>query len=618
MNQNEWELPLSQGSGSLDDWAIPSQPQPGAQFGAQLGAQPTQPASGGGNGGKASGKRKLVIALAAAVVLALIGGITVFVTTGGKTIAAMSYVSVDDPGPNPFMQSTTDKSVSTLVSDGDLAVAETSGAVDGSDPNLYGGSGQLSVCDANALVSNLKQDSMLNAAFAAGIGINAEDVEQFVLSLKSVVLRQDTWVTNHGYADGKPTPYQAVLQRGTAVMVDSWGVPRVRCSCGNPLAEAWNGYTAPSNASSSWDGYDSAKVATVYGGNEQSSELSVADISTGAKEKVRIDDAELKAQKDAVNSVTADTPRTMPKDMGVKPDEKLLDELGIPVAKYDDKQRPTGGERFNEKVGAGGSGGVGAPGASGAGDSNFPDWKSQVTPVDAEKFTITKHMYGDYFIPFPELKVGCFIDSEGGGALCFSQSLRDTGVTVGPYFRTGSSENGTLRALQLNFIQSVAGNYPFIPIGKELDTPLNPYRHVPPLEVGQSVQIGDNVCFNIGDSVGCENAKGKFYVDDQDGVYLNGSEQPIGAVCGDVYSRNSGQRYSVVVSGGPVDCGDAIKGATEFLQKAPSGGSGDVVPVNLENWSCYLGLQLSRDDGHVLGSCRSLGELLGDFQIWRK
>jgi hypothetical protein len=52
-----------------------------------------------------------------------------------------------------------------------------------------------------------------------------------------VLLRTDTRVTNHGFSNGVATPRQAVLQAGTAVLVDSFGVPRVRCSCGNPLTE---------------------------------------------------------------------------------------------------------------------------------------------------------------------------------------------------------------------------------------------------------------------------------------------------------------------------------------------------------------------------------------------
>ena len=609
MNQNEWELPPSQGSGSLDDWAIPSQLQPGAQFGAQ----PSQPASGGSSGSSGGGKRKLLTALAAAVVLALIGGITVFVTTGGKTIAAMSYVSVDDPGPNPFMQSVSDDSVGKKIASGESKTAGATGPVSGSDPNLYGGSGELSVCDAKALTVNLKQDADLNAAFAAGIGINASDVESFIASLSSVVLLQDTWVTNHGYADGKPTPFQAVLQKGTAVLVDSWGVPRVRCSCGNPLAEAWNGYTAPSAIDSAWDGYNSETVATVYGSDEQSESLSLTEVD-GTKNVLLFDDAARKTQKDAVNSVTADTPRTMPKDMGVKPDEQLLDELGIPVAKYDDSQRPTGGERFNERVDSGGSGEVIT------GKAAYPeDWKSKVTPVDSEKFKSEKvRLFGDYFIPLPELGVGCIVNSETGSQLCYSGSLVDSQVTEGPYFWRPTGKDGPLRAPGLNFISSSSDKEAFRAVHKELESPLNPYIRVDPLEPGQSVQIGNVVCFNLGDRMGCENEKSKFFINDEGGVYLNGSKQPIGAVCGEVSGKTEAGKFSVIVSGGSIDCDEAIKAAAEFLNNLPANDGAEVAPVNLANWSCYAGLRLAVNAPQVLGACRSVSTEPGDFQIWRK
>lgn len=47
--------------------------------------------------------------------------------------------------------------------------------------------------------------------------------------------RADTRVTNHGFADGRATEIQSILQAGTAVFVDDTGLPVVKCSCGNPL-----------------------------------------------------------------------------------------------------------------------------------------------------------------------------------------------------------------------------------------------------------------------------------------------------------------------------------------------------------------------------------------------
>jgi hypothetical protein len=42
-------------------------------------------------------------------------------------------------------------------------------------------------------------------------------------------------VLNHGFLNGRATPHVSVLQAGTAVLVDRFGVPRAKCFCGNPL-----------------------------------------------------------------------------------------------------------------------------------------------------------------------------------------------------------------------------------------------------------------------------------------------------------------------------------------------------------------------------------------------
>jgi hypothetical protein len=39
-------------------------------------------------------------------------------------------------------------------------------------------------------------------------------------------------VVNHGYRDGTVTTINSVLQAGTAVLVDDYGVAAVRCDCG--------------------------------------------------------------------------------------------------------------------------------------------------------------------------------------------------------------------------------------------------------------------------------------------------------------------------------------------------------------------------------------------------
>lgn len=106
----------------------------------------------------------------------------------------------------------------------------------GTAPGLYGGTGDVSRCDADALVDFLGENSDKAEAWAGAIGIGVDEIGRYVSTLDARVLLHDTRVTNHGYSAGKATPRQSVLQAGSAVLVDAAGVPRTRCACGNPLA----------------------------------------------------------------------------------------------------------------------------------------------------------------------------------------------------------------------------------------------------------------------------------------------------------------------------------------------------------------------------------------------
>ncbi|MCZ0997978.1 hypothetical protein O1M63_07095 [Streptomyces mirabilis] len=105
----------------------------------------------------------------------------------------------------------------------------------GDAPGLYGGTRNVASCDVEKQITALRADPSKNAAFASVLGIQPSAVPGYLRTLTPVQLRADTRVTNHGYRNGSATTYQAVLQAGTAVLVDDRGVPRVRCACGNPL-----------------------------------------------------------------------------------------------------------------------------------------------------------------------------------------------------------------------------------------------------------------------------------------------------------------------------------------------------------------------------------------------
>jgi tRNA A-37 threonylcarbamoyl transferase component Bud32 len=134
----------------------------------------------------------------------------------------------------------------------DAVVATVSGAA----PGLYGGTEILNTCDKEALIAFM-QDNLDKATAWAGVqGIDVADIPEFVRGLTDVILQVDTRVTNHGFRNGVANPINSVLQAGTAVLVDTFGIPRVRCYCGNPLEPAVALSVDVTVHGTTWPGFD--------------------------------------------------------------------------------------------------------------------------------------------------------------------------------------------------------------------------------------------------------------------------------------------------------------------------------------------------------------------------
>jgi hypothetical protein len=185
-----------------------------------------------------------MVALGAFIAIVIGVGVAVVVTGGddNDTASGDTKELVLEPlgtaGADPFTESVATEEVAVLT-----AVSAPTGdegeelTVAGSQPGLYGGTQDATACDAAALVEFLDANPDKASAWAGVLGIGTDGIKDYVAGLTPVLLRTDTRVTNHGFANGVATPRQAVLQAGTAVLVDDFGVPRVRCSCGNPLTE---------------------------------------------------------------------------------------------------------------------------------------------------------------------------------------------------------------------------------------------------------------------------------------------------------------------------------------------------------------------------------------------
>ncbi|WP_187370017.1 DUF6777 domain-containing protein [Streptomyces boluensis] len=180
---------------------------------------------------------------------------------------------VADAGPDPFTESTAKEPESeppatrteqpspspTTPSPSEEGIR----SISGDTPGLYGGTQNVASCDVDAQIRFLTGNRSKAKAFADTVGIAEDGVPSYLRGLTAVQLRGDTRVTNHGFRDGHATAYQSVLQAGTAVLVDNRGMPRVRCSCGNPLTPPAALKANPSPQGKPWRGYRPTKVVVV-------------------------------------------------------------------------------------------------------------------------------------------------------------------------------------------------------------------------------------------------------------------------------------------------------------------------------------------------------------------
>lgn len=204
----------------------------------------------------------------------------VAVVTRDEASAEVYLEAATRRGPDPFTDSVTN-STTALTNSYDATGENGSGVVltvTGDEPGLYGGTRDEQSCDPTKLIEFLEAQPAKAAAWARVLGIEAGAIADYIQNLTPVVLRADTRVTNHGFANGKATARQAVLQGGTAVLVDTNGIPRVRCSCGNPLTEP-----TPVEANytgTPWPNFNEQQVIAVTSGQEPGT-ITLTDLTTG-------------------------------------------------------------------------------------------------------------------------------------------------------------------------------------------------------------------------------------------------------------------------------------------------------------------------------------------------
>lgn len=259
------------------------------------GASGGGPGDPGGGSGAAPGPGRpwwrsvpRIAAIATALVAAVVLVVVLTRPDGGSKAGGEVFLqAAGDSGPDPFTESTArdgepepgTASPSVAPSASRTGTQATRG-VDGAAPGLYGGTRKVASCDVEQQIKVLKAAPDKNRAFASVQDIEPSAVPGYLRGLTPVTLRMDTRVTNHGYRDGEADAYQAVLQAGTAVLVDDRGVPRVRCACGNPLLPPV-AQEDPRLTGKAWPGYRASDVVVVEPAEKPVKEFVMVDPENG-------------------------------------------------------------------------------------------------------------------------------------------------------------------------------------------------------------------------------------------------------------------------------------------------------------------------------------------------
>ena len=131
------------------------------------------------------------------------------------------------------------------------------------------------------MVSFLRAHPDKAAAWASVLGIRPPRPRLCRRPDPGGAARSDTAVTNHGYADGHVTSFPAVLQAGTAVLIDRYGQPVTKCFCGNPLTRP-TAYVRPAYTGKQWPSFSPASVTIIKQSTVAISSFTVVDPATSA------------------------------------------------------------------------------------------------------------------------------------------------------------------------------------------------------------------------------------------------------------------------------------------------------------------------------------------------
>jgi hypothetical protein len=208
------------------------------------------------------GRNQLIaIGLAVAVgVGVLVGVLVASGDDGGGEKEDVKLVSVSEPGPGPFTP--------PVAPDTPPPTPTTVAPPPPQGP--FGGTGDNTLCDREQLIGFLTDPA--NAAqareWARVIGVSVAEIPAYVRALIPTTTTSDIRITNHTFEGGRAVGFQAVLQSGTALLVDTYGKPIARCRCGNPLRPPKE-VRRPTYVGTRWPDFDPDNIFIIQETNVQ-------------------------------------------------------------------------------------------------------------------------------------------------------------------------------------------------------------------------------------------------------------------------------------------------------------------------------------------------------------
>jgi actin-like ATPase involved in cell morphogenesis len=206
-----------------------------------------------------AGDRRALITAALVVALLVAGGIFF---THNRTDRTVVLLGIDQPGDDPFGPNLVVGGSVTPTAQLDPAAGDQpTGDRDG----LYFDTIGAASCERGALNTLLGNDPTRAGAWSGAINAG-DDAADYLATLSPMRLRSDTRVTAFSYSGGEAAPHPAVLQAGTAVLVDNRGLPAVDCANSDPLAEASSPPSVSdlSNSDTTWAGYNPMHLTEIH------------------------------------------------------------------------------------------------------------------------------------------------------------------------------------------------------------------------------------------------------------------------------------------------------------------------------------------------------------------